>query len=473
MANRQPPTIGDEQAAQLAAAIRQMTNAPLDGARDLPVLMGLHPSLKAIFTLPQDNVILQAIGHLVDSARVYAHGTDAVIEADTFNGNGRTLLRLRADRKIETGAECILANVFTCAGGETLFPPPRWFVGNLLLSDLLLSRLPRIRMYASRPVFDSNFHLCSPGWHADSGILIHGPAVEPVVPDNANPDMPALERLPYHLRTLLAGFCFKADADVANALAMFLTGLLANHFIDSSKGVFLVDGNQPGLGKSWLVRCLGLVLDGIDPRHITFTTDEDEVQKRICAILRGAWQSMVFVDNAKAAGGSVISSPTIEANSMAPVVCLRILGKSENYSRPNDLLWVLTMNDTRVSPDLVSRGVPIRLAYEGMTEDRKFFGPDPIRYAREYRLEILGELAGMVVKWNQKGRPTGRRSHRCHEWAGTIGGILEVAGFPEFLENAAEAAASFNANLDALAALAEAVVKYDGPFVELPSFSQE
>ena len=116
------------------------------------------------------------------------------------------------------------------------------------------------------------------------------------------------------------------------------------------------------------------------------------------------------------------------------------------------------MNDTRTSPDLVSRGLPVRLHYEGDPGRRRFPGPDPIAYALEHRAEILGELAGMVVSWNQAGRPPGDRQHRCSEWARTVGGILQVAGLPEFLANLEEAAASFNAQFEELAALAEAAV---------------
>jgi hypothetical protein len=121
------------------------------------------------------------------------------------------------------------------------------------------------------------------------------------------------------------------------------------------------------------------------------------------------------------------------------------------------------MNDTRASPDLVSRGLPIRLAYEGNPAERVFEGPDPVQFAHDHRPDILGELAGMVVRWNQAGRPPGQRSHRCHEWAAVIGGILETAGLPEVLANVDEAAAHFNSALDELAALAEAAVLSGGP----------
>ena len=77
---------------------------------------------------------------------------------------------------------------------------------------------------------------------------------------------------------------------------------------------------------------------------------------------------------------------------MAPEMAFRILGESELLRRPNNVIWTITMNSTRVSTDLMSRGVPIRLAYEGRLEDRRFRVPDPVRFARERRVGLLGEL---------------------------------------------------------------------------------
>lgn len=457
-------TIGEEKEALLFAAIHQSQNAPVAGARSLPELSGLH-STKLIYTELSDNVILAAAGHMSASGRVYARGSDVLYEKHDHAGN-TTLTHLRLGGRIETMSASLMANIFTCVHGPIEFPPPPWFVKIALMSELLVGRLPSIVTYANRPVFDSEFNLCAQGWNSESGVLVHGPHIEPIIPEATLTEAPAKERLPHHLKVLLGGFCFRADADVANTLAMFLTGLLANHFVQDPKGLFLVDGNQAGLGKTLLVQCVGMVMDGVPLKLLTYKPDDTELEKQLCAILRGTFQSVVLVDNAKAVGGTVISSQVIEANSVAPIVALRILGRSEMHSRPNDLLWAITMNDTRVSPDLASRGVPLRMAYDGSPSDRVFTGPSPLDYAREHRTDILGELAGMVIQWNQAGRPQSSHTHRSQRWASTVGGILQVAGFPEFLRNSDEAAAAFNALLDDLAALAEAVVTHGGPYIE-------
>jgi hypothetical protein len=142
------------------------------------------------------------------------------------------------------------------------------------------------------------------------------------------------------------------------------------------------------------------------------------------------------------------------------------LGRSENFNRPNDFLWAFTMNNSRFCHDLITRSCPIQLFYEGKPEDREFESQNPLRYAAEYRIELLGELAGMVIRWNEMGQPHGQRKHRCAAWASIIGGILHCAGLPEFLSNADEVAASFSTELEDLAALAEAVINGSGPYVE-------
>jgi len=150
---------------------------------------------------------------------------------------------------------------------------------------------------------------------------------------------------------------------------------------------------------------------------------------------------------------------------MAPEISLRILKESANFTRPNDLLWFLTMNLTKASSDLVSRCVPIRFFFEGDPKARNFVGRDPIGVAKRYREVILGELAGMVVRWDQRGRPPGRQRHRLSHWAEVIGGILEANGLTGFLSNLDEAAEQFDTGLDELSALAEAAIQMNSPMI--------
>jgi hypothetical protein len=453
---------GKALADRLYQGCKQAQNALLPGARDVGVIVGLTPNCTA--EVPLENVLVVGEKLLVQSERIYRYGNNVVME---IGGPGeQRLLALATGSKVESWAAAQLANIFVCEHKQSFppfttiqFVPPLKFVTTLIHREPTRAALPLIKLYALRPIFDDDFVLRGPGWHAGVGILVHGIGVEPAVLDDVDLTAPAIDRLPPHLYQLLRDFSFKEAADLANAIAVLITGVIVWHFITAGKPVVLHDGNQPGLGKTLLVRVIGVVLDGIDPRLIRYTADEEELQKQICAILRGNSQSQVLIDNAKLKAETAVHSPVIEANSVAAEVSLRILGKSENYTRPNDLLWHLTMNATKASSDLISRGVPIRQWYEGKPEDREFGDRDPISYAREHRHEILGELTGMIVRWNQLGRPEGNQKHRLTMWAKIVGGIMSANGFPEFLTNLNTAAAEFNTALDALAALAEAAIE--------------
>ena len=96
--------------------------------------------------------------------------------------------------------------------------------------------------------------------------------------------------------------------------------------------------------------------------------------------------------------------------------------------------------------------------YEGDPAQRTFVGGSPIEYARQFRLEILGELLGMVQHWLTQQCPLGRAQHRCQTWAKVVGGILTANGVSEFLANLQESMDTFDAAREQLSALAEVTI---------------
>jgi len=461
MTRRNQNSRGTDLERRLQEGRREAEGALATGARQLPIVTGVDP--KCISHGPLENVLLQA-GQIVEATRrVFVRGNE--ISMETGEGAARQLVPLCTDHDVSAAASSLVANLFTCEPPQRQtdappcqFPPPRRFVELLLNHEPTRQRLPRIQSYFNRPTFDADLRLCGPGWHAEQGILVHGQEVEPTAPPLRR-EGDALTRLPLHLRRLLQDFPFRADSDLVNAVGFFLTGVLVNRYVQTGKPVGIFDGNQPGVGKTLLARALATVLDGDETRMVAFTQTDDELGKRILAAIRGGNSSMVLIDNAKTPCGGQIDSPILEMVAVAPLISLRILGTSQVYEQPNSLLWAITMNSTKASADLLSRCIGIRLWYDGDPSQRVFEGRDPIDYARRHRLEILGELAGMVIHWNQAGRPPGRAAHRLSQWASEVCGILESCGLGGFLDNAAELAGECNTTLDELAALAEKVVE--------------
>jgi hypothetical protein len=425
------PTRGEQLCDDLFQTLRELR---VDPTGDGPTLVqGVTSRGELIDGQTMGGFVHDAGEALSGSGRVYF--MDGSLMYEVGHEGDRWLVQIATASHVETCAPALLANVIAATTqsqrGETQCTVPTKLVHALLLNELFRSSLPSVREYARRPLYDADFVLRGPGWHPECHMLIHGAdiAPAPVIPP-AQPQTP-LDRLPPLLRALLQDFCWAANADLVNALGMLLTGVLVNHFVDEPHPVGLLDGNQPDLGKTLFVRVLGLILDGAQPAPIRYTGDE-ELEKKVCARLLTTSSSVLLMDNVR----GQINSPLLEQNVLAPLVVLRILRFSREVRRRNLFLWFITSNGTETTPDFLSRSVPILLRHEGDTRRRTFAIPDLLGFARQHRLALLGELAGLVERWRLEGMPLGGQQHRCRRWAEVIGGILDVAGLGAyFLSN--------------------------------------
>ena len=230
-------------AAKLARGKRNAERAPRAGARDLPILRGVTPA--GVFTQPQENVLAEARGILSASGRLYGYGNTIVM--DMPGADGGRLATVTNDGRAESSASSLIANLMICehrTNQVTLeFPPPRPLVELLVNSEPTCAALPRIETYANRPIFDGEYRFLGNGWHPDAGVLVHGLDVAPLLPPLVAAG-DARSRLPRHLRQLLSGFCFMADADVVNAVGAMLDRTVADTFPATRQGADSA-GRQP------------------------------------------------------------------------------------------------------------------------------------------------------------------------------------------------------------------------------------
>jgi hypothetical protein len=288
------------------------------------------------------------------------------------------------------------------------------------------SRLPAIKLFARNPCYTPDWRLVGPGHDAQSGIYYAGSVVEPR--DGA-----------VRLTKLLRDFCFKSVADRTNYLGMLLTILLVRHFIGGKPAV-LFNGNQPGLGKSILAQIIAILRDGHCIETASYNVNDEEFEKRLGSIVRrGA--TTVIIDNAKGKSRKRIESACLERSITDPILSFRLLGFSQDIRAENSHIFCITANSPDVGPDLVTRSVVVNLFHEGDPARRSFSIADPEEYAQTYRVELLGELVGMVERWKLSGMPRATVPSRFNKrgWGSIVGGILDVCGEPDFLANAEEA----------------------------------
>jgi len=97
----------------------------------------------------------------------------------------------------------------------------------------------------------------------------------------------------------------------------------------------------------------------------------------------------------------------------------------------------INTNDGKLSPDLMNRALSIHLAPRGNVHERETpIGNPKLDFLPAHRDRIEAELRGMIERWTNAGCPLDDQvKHSMSPWARTVGGILQVNGFKDFLGN--------------------------------------
>jgi hypothetical protein len=85
----------------------------------------------------------------------------------------------------------------------------------------------------------------------------------------------------------------------------------------------------------------------------------------------------------------------------------------------------------------MNRALSIHLAPKGDVQDRRtFIGNPKLEFLPQNQQRIEAELRGMIERWKEAGCPVDESAkHPMTPWARTIGGILKVNSFSDFLAN--------------------------------------
>ncbi len=309
--------------------------------------------------------------------------------------------------------------------GETEVSPPPDVVEDLM-SLGAWPLIPPVVAITRAPVLAKNGVLSmSPGYCPDSAFFI---ACRDTWP-KWDADLAAA--VDYILNDMLGDFPFASDADRAHALALMILPIV-RPVIDGSTPLHLIDAPVQGTGKSILARICMMPTAGSEIAATPGTKDEEEWRKKIASsLLEG--RSYIFFDDLS----RKIESESLNLALTSREFTDRKLQETKNINLPIRCVWIATTNNAELSRDIVERTVWIRL--DSGTEnpsERPFAHPDIEGWVTQNRQTIVSALCVIVRAWLNAGKPLGRKRHpRYHEWSSVIGGILEVAGVPGFLDN--------------------------------------
>jgi hypothetical protein len=230
-----------------------------------------------------------------------------------------------------------------------------------------------------------------------------------------------------------SGFPFKSDADVAHAVAAYLTPLIRK--LVTLVPLCVIDGLLSRVGKGLFMECLVRVMTGHPPDLQSMPKDDEQELRKLLTSLMLAGRTFIVFDEAH-----VINSAVLCQALTAQTWSDRLLGGNKQARLRNVASWYAAGNKVERSGDVANRAYSVRLhTNEPNPQGRANFKHDLNTWVPEHRADLLRACLILVRAWFARGCPKPSRVPLVlggfEQWREVIGGILEVAGIDGFLES--------------------------------------
>ncbi len=239
------------------------------------------------------------------------------------------------------------------------------------------------------------------GYDPDTGVLYRPDQPYPAVP--SHPTAEQVHAAASRLLKLVVDFPFRDDVACGAWLAALLTPMARLAFRGPSP-LFLVDANLAGTGKTLLVKLTGLIATGREPAISSYSRHDEEMRKRITALLLDGTR-VVLLDNL----AEGLGSPALDALLTSSTWKDRILGESQmTPDLPNHTTWYATGNNVAVEGDTARRVLPITLdSHDENPEDRDDFKqPRLLEHVRQSRSQLLVDGLTLLMAALQQPPPS-------------------------------------------------------------------
>jgi hypothetical protein len=290
-----------------------------------------------------------------------------------------------------------------------------------------------------------------PGYDAQTGLLLYGDACEKPLDVPERPTRSDLQAAVEKLLDVVADFPFAADVHKSAWLAGLLTPL-ARFAFQGPAPLFLVDANTRGSGKGLLLDCISEIVTGSRFTVATYTSDEDELRKRITSLALAA-DRLVLLDNLEGRFGNAVLDAALTATSWSD----RILGTNRTTTAPMLMTWFATGNNVIVHADTARRICHLRLESPlEKPEDRKDFRHhDLIRHVQKARPILLSSALTVLRAYCAAGSP--RQPIPAWGsfpgWSDLVRGAIVWAGLPDPAKTKAQLQASADVNAEYMSIL--------------------
>jgi hypothetical protein len=324
--------------------------------------------------------------------------------ADDKETLGLRLVPVKLHHMIERFTRCIDFRKFNRKEQKWLAIDCPEAVAKTYLERVGLWRLRKLTALTSCPLLLRGGRIVErPGFDVASGILFDPQGLTfPPVPEHPSRD-DAWNALA-ELKALFREFPFVDDRARSVMWSALLTSVSRLAFDFAPLHGF--DAPVAGTGKSKLVNCCVILVNGHEAPVISQGDDETEFEKRLGAeLLEGA--QMISIDNCEEPLGGALLCQTATQT----FIKVRVLGFSKSVLIVNNTLLFATGNNLRLYGDMLRRGLICHLdAGEERPELRNFEQEDPEHVLKRERGRYAVAALTVLRAYLAAGKPVKRQS---------------------------------------------------------------
>jgi putative DNA primase/helicase len=271
-------------------------------------------------------------------------------------------------------------------------------VAETLLARTGLLRLPPLTGIIDVPTLRCDGSLLwRAGYDSFTGLLLMpGDTTVPRLPPAPTRDeaMAALSLL----QKLIAGFPFVTDADKSVALSALLTSAIRTALRNAPAHGFTAP--TAGSGKSTVVDLASVIRTGREAAPISQGRTNEELEKRLGALLMEG-EGLIAIDNCETAlGGDVLCQLLTQQN-----IKVRVLGHSTMIEVPTTALVTATGNNLSFLGDMSRRALLCQLDPGVERPELRQFSFDPVKLAKEQRADFVAAALTILRAYHVAGRP--------------------------------------------------------------------
>jgi hypothetical protein len=268
--------------------------------------------------------------------------------------------------------------------------------------------------------------LATPGYDPETGLL-YQPARR--VPDLLLQYVRDVRRARDELLDVVSDFPFAHPMYRAAWLAALQTPL-ARFAYHGPAPLFLVDSNVRGAGKGLSLDCIAAIVTDERFTVAPYTSDEDELRKRITSLAING-DRLVLFDNLVGAFGNA----TLDAALTATVWGDRLLGVNRTVKAPLFMTWYATGNNVSIAADTSRRVCHIRLESDLERPENRdnFRHPDLLAFVKSNRPRLLWAALALLRAFCDAGRPDqGLPAWGSFQgWSGLVRNAVVWLGLPD------------------------------------------